>query len=140
MLCPPMSRRTSIGSSCPSRTHSAGSSLRTMPFRARNNALLPTSDGPVTTVSPLISTSNVDHDCRFLPERRTQTNTKDKGFGGEPICSEGTSTEAQPYSQAAPVRHEPAYQGEEASRDGYEDEKDGEETDHYILCDATHAC
>src|SRR5271154_267163 len=95
MLCPPMSRRTSIGSSCPSRTHSAGSSLRTIPFRARNNALLPTSDGPVTTVSPSISTSKSAQDCRFLPDRRTQTNTRDKDFGQLPICNEAGHYEEQ---------------------------------------------
>src|SRR5271168_141780 len=104
MLCPPMSRRTSIGSSCSSRTHSAGSSLRTMPLRARNKALLPTSDGPVTTVSPSISTSNSAQDCRFLPERRTQTNTRDKDFGELPIRDDGSHYGAQLQHQLDPVR------------------------------------
>src|SRR5271154_1931082 len=113
MLCPAMSRRTSIASSCPSRTHSAGSSLRTTPLRARNRALFPTSDGPVITVSPSISTSKLPQDCRFLLERRTQTNTSDKDFGQLPICDEAAHYEDQLNRQPDPIGHEPAYESKE---------------------------
>ena len=66
---PPSLTVTSIGSSCPSRTNSAGSSLRSTPFRARNMALLPVSDGPMRTVSPSTSMSNSAQLWKFLPLR-----------------------------------------------------------------------